>query len=87
MEPANEMIKDGRMAGLIQEFMAKYKPEVAYFMTLDGCRTAMFIVDMADNASMVPMGEPFFMDLNAKLDVIPVMTPEDLRRGLGMAGR
>lgn len=35
---------------------------------------------------MVEMAEPFFMELNAKIDWTPVMTAADLRDGLSRLG-
>lgn len=35
---------------------------------------------------MVPFAEPFFMELNADVVVIPVMAPDDLQKGLAKLG-
>ena len=37
-----------------------------------------------DEASQMPgVAEPMFWGLNARLDIIPVMTPEDLAKAMG----
>jgi hypothetical protein len=35
---------------------------------------------------MVPFGEPFFMAVDAEVEVVPVMNAEDLQKGLGKLG-
>jgi hypothetical protein len=35
---------------------------------------------------MVPFGEPFFMALDANVEVVPVMNADGLQQGLGKLG-
>ena len=35
---------------------------------------------------MVPFGEPFFMALDADVEVVPVMNVDDLQQGFGKLG-
>lgn len=44
------------------------------------------VFDMADPSDLVPFCEPFFQELNADVEIIPVMAPDDLQRGLGKLG-
>lgn len=44
-----------------------------YFLPQDGQRTALFICDVPDESQLVTMLEPFFSNLEAQVDVHPVM--------------
>lgn len=37
---------------------------------------------MADASDIVPVAEPFFTSMNAKVDMVPVMDADDLKTGL-----
>ena len=41
---------------------------------------------MPDSSDMVAFGEPFFMGLDANVEVVPVMNGDDLQKGLGKLG-
>ena len=61
----------------IRTILAEQKPESAWFLTREGKRTGMLILHL-DNASQVAaIAEPWFLALNASVDVTPVMLPED----------
>ncbi|MEU6140034.1 hypothetical protein ABZ848_06680 [Streptomyces sp. NPDC047081] len=81
-EKANEVIRSGKMPQLMQEALENIKPEAAYFTLDHGVRTAYLVFDLKDSSQMPPIGEPFFMDLDAEIDMTPVMNPEDLQKGL-----
>ncbi|OIJ69647.1 hypothetical protein [Streptomyces mangrovisoli] len=81
-EKANEVIRSGKMPQLMQQALDAIKPEAAYFTVEGGDRTAYLFFDMADSAQMPPVGEPFFMDLGARVEFTPVMNGEDLSKGL-----
>ncbi|MEU0017717.1 hypothetical protein ABZ173_08610 [Streptomyces rochei] len=85
-EKSNEVIRSGKMADLMKETIDHIKPEAAYFGTIDGRRTALFFFDMQDSSQMPPIGEPFFMELNAEVDVCPIMNGDDLAKGLSQLG-
>lgn len=77
-ETANLRIKDPQFAAKMKEALTEVKAEAAYFGTICGDRGGYIIVNI-DNASEMPAkAEPFFLWLNANIDFIPVMTPEDL---------
>ena len=77
-ETANLRIKDPQFAAKMQEALTEVKAEAAYFGTICGDRGGYIIVNI-DNASEMPAkAEPFFLWLNAEIDFLPVMTPEDL---------
>jgi hypothetical protein len=85
-EGGNKAIKDGSMQRTMQQAIERWKPEGAYFTTIDGHRTAIMIVDLATPSQMVEFAEPMFMNLGAKVDYHPAMSPADLREGLGKMG-
>ncbi|MFI8531190.1 DUF3303 family protein [Streptomyces aquilus] len=81
-EKANDLIRSGKLPQLMQETMENIKPEAAYFTLDHGVRTCYLVFDMQDSSQMPPTGEPFFMDLDAELELTPVMNAEDLQKGL-----
>ena len=42
--------------------------------------------DLPDPSDLVPFCEPFFQELDADVETIPVMPPDDLQRGLAKLG-
>lgn len=85
-EKSNEVIRSGRMEALIKETVDRIGPEAAYFGTIDGRRTALLVFDMQDSSQMPPIGEPFLMELNAEVDLCPIMNGDDLAKGLSQLG-
>lgn len=86
-DKANEAIRNGTLAKLIEESMEQIKPEAAYFTTDHGKRTAYVFFDMEDSAQMPVLSEPFFLNLGAEISYTPVMNREDVQRGLSQLGR
>ncbi|MEV3870134.1 hypothetical protein [Streptomyces sp. NPDC049906] len=85
-EKGNELLRSGKMPHMIQQTLDHLKPEAAYFLPLGGKRTCLLVVDLADSSDLVPAGEPFFTEMDAEVEVLPVMNAEDLQRGLGKLG-
>ncbi|MFC5908927.1 DUF3303 family protein [Streptacidiphilus monticola] len=79
---ANQAIRDKRMAELMQSAVGGLKPEAAYFTTVEGCRGGYIVFDLKEPAQLPSIAEPFFLELDAKITYSPVMTPEDVIRGL-----
>ncbi len=80
---ASRAIRDGLMPKLLEQTVAALKPEAAYFTGLNGERTAIFVFDMKSSSDMPVIAEPFFMQLDARVEFMPVMNLEDLKTGLG----
>ena len=70
--------KDGFRA--IQSIVEQQKPEAAYFLAENGKRTAMLIINMEDASQIPAIAEPWFLALNAEIEVKPVMVPADLEK-------
>ena len=86
VEAANEAIKEGRIGTIMQEAAERWKPEGMYFSTFDGKRTAFIVFDLPAPSDMVVFAEPFFLGLNADVQVAPAMDAADLAKGLSQIG-
>jgi hypothetical protein len=87
-ETGNAGIRNGSLESGMQEMMKMLKPESAYFTTGDdGNRTAYVVFDLSDASQIVPSIEPFFLNLNAKVSLRPVMVAEDLGKGMAVLGK
>src|SRR5438270_14032078 len=82
MAAGNRAISDGSIPKTIQSFSETAKPEASYFFVENGVRTALFVFDMKDASEIPGLLEPFFMNFNAKTELIPVMNGDELQRGL-----
>jgi hypothetical protein len=77
-EVFNTAAKDGTAGAKMQKILAEQKPEAAYFTEYHGQRSGILIVDLK-NASEIPkFAEPWFLQFNAKVELHPAMTPQDL---------
>jgi hypothetical protein len=85
-EATNRAIQDKTMPQVLESALEKFHPEAAYFTTHDGQRTAYLVLDVTEPAQMVQISEPFFSNMNAKIDWSPVMNRDDLREGLSRLG-
>jgi hypothetical protein len=86
VEAGNRAIKDGSLGAAMQRAAERWKPESMYFTTFDGRRTAFMIFDLTDSSDLPPFAEPFFRELNADVQLAPVMNGDDLQRGLSQLG-
>ncbi|MFI9151065.1 hypothetical protein [Streptomyces sp. NPDC053367] len=81
-ERGNEAIRSGKMPEMIKSTLERVKPEAVYFGPMDGHRTMLMVVDLADSSQIPPTLDAFFTDLNAYVEVTPVMNLEELQKGL-----
>lgn len=82
VESGNQGIQSGKLPQVIQQMAERWKPEAMYFTTFDGRRTAFVVFDMPDSSALPPFTEPLFMELNAEVQLSPVMNGDDLQKGL-----
>ncbi len=80
VETANQRIKDGSFGQKLRAILAELKPEAAYFVENDGCRTGFLVVNMQEASQIPSIAEPFFLNFNAQVRIRPAMTPEDLAK-------
>ena len=81
----NEAFRDGALAKSLESIMNDLKPEAAYFAPLDGKRGGMIFFNLSKPSQIVEVVEPFFLNLNAEIEIVPVMNSDDLREGLSNA--
>jgi hypothetical protein len=78
----NKAVVDGTFARVLQRFTERFHPESAYFTTEGGERTALLFFDLKAESDMVLAAEPFWNEMYATVDWSPVMTGEDVQKGL-----
>ncbi len=81
-EAGSKAIANGTIERLMRELVDRIKPEAAYFFPDRGKRSASFVFDMQDSSTMPMLLEPFFKELDAEVQLVPVMNLEDLEKGL-----
>jgi hypothetical protein len=81
-ERGNIAISDGTNARLIQEMAQRWNPEAVYFATINGRRGAYVVFDLPDASDIPAFCEPLYQGLHAEIEITPVMTVEDLQKGL-----
>jgi hypothetical protein len=72
---------------MLNRVMGEIKPEAAYFTALDGKRTGLIFFDLQEPSQIPAIAEPFFGLVNAAIELCPVMTPEDVQKGLEEAAK
>jgi len=87
VEKGNQAFKDGSLGKTMESVMTKLKPEAAYFAPLDGKRSGMLFFDIAEPSQIVEVVEPLFLNLDAAVEIVPVMNAEDLKKGLAKASQ
>jgi hypothetical protein len=85
-EVASRAVRDGTMPKLMQQTFEDLKPEAAYFTSMNGHRTAMFVFDLRDSSQMPVIAERFF-EMKCDVELTPVMNREDLMTGLTALGK
>jgi hypothetical protein len=84
--PGNRAIKDGTLGKVMQRAAERWKPEAMYFTAFDGQRTAFMVFDLPQSSEIPPFAEPFFSELDAGVEIAPVMNGDDLQKGLSQLG-
>ena len=82
VEKGNEAEADGSMSKAIEKLVVDTNAEAAYFTMLDGVRSGIIIFEETNQANLTKYNEPMFAALNAAIDIVPVLTLDDLKRGL-----
>lgn len=82
VEKGNQAAANGAVAQAIERLMKTVNAEAAYFMLLDGKRGGLIFFEETDQARLPAVNEPAFAALDAAIDIVPVLTLDDLKRGL-----
>jgi len=82
VDAGNAAIRTGKVEKVFQQLMEDLKPEAAYFHAVDGDRGGFFVVNMQESSQIADIAERLFFGVNAKIELVPVMTADDLRKGL-----
>jgi hypothetical protein len=85
-EKSNQLVLDGKMGSTIEGILATLKPEAAYFHPVEGRRGFTLVIDAPDGATLPSLVEPFWLQLGATVEVVPVMNAEELGVGLSRLG-
>jgi hypothetical protein len=85
VETGNKTIENETLPKTMMNFVEKMKPEAAYFVAENGKRTGIFVFDLADPSLIPSAAEPFFMKLNAHIELTPAMNVEDMKKGVQRA--
>ena len=82
LDAGNDAIRSGKVAKVMERLAQELKPEAAYFYPDLGDRAGFFIIDMREASQVAEVAERFFFGLNAEVEMTPVMSVEDLQKGL-----
>ncbi len=80
VEAGNAAVKAGKLGSTIQSILADLKPEAVYFAADNDQRTAFLFLDMQDASQIPSIAEPWMLAFNARIEVHPVMVPDDLAK-------
>jgi hypothetical protein len=75
----NAALRDGSAAKKLGPILEETKPESAYFATTDRNRGGYMVYDIKQASEIPGLCEPWFLNFDAKLEIQPVMVPDDLR--------
>ena len=82
VDAGNAAIRTGKVEKVFQQLIEDLKPEAAYFHAVDGDRGGFFVVNMRESSQIAEIAERLFFGVSAKIELVPVMTADDLRKGL-----
>ena len=82
VDAGNAAIRTGKVEKIFQQLIEDLKPEAAYFHAVDGNRGGFFVVNMRESSQIAEIAERLFFGVSAKIELVPVMTADDLRKGL-----
>ncbi len=86
-EAGNKTIREGTLPRTMLSFVEQYKPESTCFTSQNGQRTAFFVFDLKEASAIPSVAEPFFMNLNASVELWPAMSLEDMKTGVERASK
>lgn len=82
VEAGNAAIQDGTLPKTIETILADLKPEAAYFSDDNGKRTGFIVFDLKDSSQIPAVAEPWFLALDAHVELHPTMNLDDLKKSV-----
>jgi dihydroxyacetone kinase-like predicted kinase len=84
-EDGNKMVQDPNLLEKLEKYINKVKAEATYFFEANGNRVASFIAEI-ESADQIPvLAEPLFSGMGANVEFHPVMSFDDLKKGMPQA--
>jgi hypothetical protein len=80
VEAGNAAARDGSLGKTIESILDDMKPEAAYFVAHDGKRGGFIFFDLKEPSHIPAVAEPWFLALNAHVEIYPVMNAKDLQK-------
>ena len=68
------------MPDTLRAILDELKPKAAYFLASEGMRTSLLVVNLDDASENSPLAEPWFHAFHAAVELVPVMTLDDLKK-------
>ena len=84
-EDGNKMVQDANFLRKLETYINKGKAEATYFFEANGNRIAAFIVDIQSTDQIPVLAEPLFSGMGAHVEFHPVMSLDDLKKGIPQA--
>jgi hypothetical protein len=81
IEGGNRAANDGSLSRTIDAALERLQPEAAYFYAEDGMRAFLMVFDMKSESQIPEIAEPLFAYLGASVELLPVMSHDELRKG------
>ena len=83
VEASNDAVRSGKLQKVFRQLAEDLKPEASYFHpATEGSRGGFFVVDMQESSQIAEIAERFFLGLNARVEMVPVMNADDLQKAL-----
>jgi hypothetical protein len=84
-EAGNLMVQDPNLLNKLQTYISKIKAEATYFFKEGRDRVAAFIVDIPQTSEIPVLIEPLYSGMGARVELHPVMSFDDLKKGVPQA--
>ena len=84
-EAGNLMVQDPNLLTKLETYTKRVKAEATYFFEADGNRVAAFIVDIQKEDEIPFVLEPLFSGMGAHVELHPIMSLDDLKKGIPKA--
>lgn len=78
VESGNAVLRDPKFGDKMRDLLSELHAETAYFTAVEGQRGGYIVLNFDDASKIPAVAEPLFLWLNADLEFIPVMLPDDL---------